>query len=144
MEYYLYGNEIKSLVKVDNGFYVYDEERDGFSVDFYDDYCTDFTKEWREKRDTVVAVSHDQAMDFVRKSRMRNDKKYATEVKDLKYLTGHFKNINQMLKAMSYAWASLNCLWKSVDDEESFITSAIDYYWKEWKCFFVMLIFYFD
>ena len=133
MKYYLYGKEIKALVKIDNGVYFYDED----SNKFCPDNCANFTTDWKEKSNTVVAISHDQAMEYVRRSRMRKDKKYATAVKDLKYLTGYFKGINQMLKAMSYAWASLNLLWKSVDDEEGFITGAIDSYWNDWKCFFL-------
>jgi hypothetical protein len=139
VEYYLYGIEksLQALVKIDNGFYVYDENLDVFHTDFYDDYFSDFTNDWRQKRDSVKAISYDEAMDFVRKRRMRKDKKYATAVKDLKYLTGYFKGINQMLKAMSYAWASLKCLWKSIDDEEGFITGAIDSYLSDYKCFFL-------
>ncbi len=138
MEYYLYScGKCKTLIKIDDGFYVYDEDLDVFHTDFYDDYCSYFTDDWRQKRDSVKAISYDEAIDFVRKNRMSKDKKYATAVKDLKYLTEYFKGINQMLKAMSYAWTSLNCLWKSVDDEEGFITGAIDSYLSDYKCFFL-------
>ena len=54
------------LVKVDRGFYYYDVYTNEWVDDnLYDDYCSSFTEDWRNKSIRVVAISYDKAMALV-------------------------------------------------------------------------------
>lgn len=147
VEYYLfYGSDAAAeekddcgalLVKVDGGFYYYDEDLGKWTTDnLYDDYCSAFTERWRSKSSRVVEISYDEAVERINGRLSKDDECHAKRIKDLRTCCAYGPRVDRILEMMTYAYAGLKCLWGEVDDEEGFITGAITSRLSEMRLFF--------
>lgn len=136
MEYYLYycseefakeqDYEWATLIKIDGSFYYYHEKSGEWVTDtLYDDFCSLFTEDWRNKSSKVVAISYDEAMDFIGKLKIKEDKEFLEEVQELNSNKDAFNKIRLLLSAMTYAYASYEYLFDEMEDEEGWVYGNI-------------------
>ena len=136
MEYYLYycseefaknqDYEWATLIKIGGSFYYYHEKSGEWVTDtLYDDFCSSFTENWRNKSSKVVAISYDEAMDFIAKLKIKEDKEFVEEVQELNSNKEAFNKIRLLLSAMTYAYASYEYLFDEMEDEEGWVYGNI-------------------